>query len=328
MTSLMTSTETPPTVETIQAAHDRIKPYIHQTPLMTSRALNEMAGAHLFFKCENLQKGGAFKARGAINAVFSLSEDEARRGVVTHSSGNHAAALAIAARLRGIQAHIVAPSNAPAPKVAAIKNYGGDITFCAPTLADRERTTEQVIAATGAVLVHPYNNYRVIAGQGTCALELLKQVSEKLDFVLAPIGGGGLISGTAITMRALSPKTHVIGGEPLGADDAFRSKQAGTLIPQTDPRTIADGLRSSLGEKTFPIIRDCVDDIVTVTEEEIVEAMRHVWERMKIIIETSSAVPVAVALFRKLAGGEGKKIGIILSGGNVDLDHLPFQAKG
>lgn len=303
----------------------RIQPHIHRTPVMTSCSLDVMAGGRLFFKCENMQKGGAFKARGAIHAVLSLSDEEARRGVITHSSGNHAAALSIAAGIRGIKARIVVPSNAPAPKVAAIRNYGGEITFCEPTLAARETTTEKLMAGTGAVLIHPYNNDRVIAGAGTCALEFLGQMDEKLDFLLAPVGGGGLISGTAIATKSLSPKTKVIGCEPQGADDAWKSKRAGRIIPQTSPQTIADGLRSSLGEKTFAVIRELVDDIVTVSEEEIVSAMRHVWERMKIIIEPSSAVPVAAVLFQRIPAVQGRKVGIILSGGNVDLSQLPFQ---
>ncbi len=327
MSGIMTSRETRPDLQTIREAMERIQPHIHRTPVMTCRALNDMAGATLFFKCENFQRGGAFKARGATNAVFSLSEEEAHRGVVTHSSGNHGAALSLAARMRGVKAYIVVPSNAPPPKIGAIRSYGGEITFCKPTLKDREDTTDGVIAATHAILVHPYNNYTVIAGQGTCALELLQEVKEGFDVVLAPVGGGGLVSGTAITVKSLFPRTRVIGVEPRGADDAYRSKQAGRLIPQTNPQTIADGLRSSLGEKTFAIISDLVDEIITVSEEEIIDAMRHVWERMKIIIEPSSAVPVAAVLFRKIPDGAGKRISIILSGGNVDLDHLPFQSK-
>lgn len=287
--------------------------------------MNEMAGAQVFFKCENLQKGGAFKARGAINAVLSLDEAEAAKGVITHSSGNHGAALSMAARIRGIKAYIVVPSNTPAPKVGAIRNYGGEITFCKPTLEARESTTDELIAGTGAVLIHPYNDYRVIAGQGTCALELHEQVEEGLDMVLAPVGGGGLISGTSLAMKGLSPGTRIIGCEPTGADDAYQSKQAGKIIPQTNPHTIADGLRSSLGKKTFPIIQELVDEIVTVSDEEIIKAMRHIWERMKIIVEPSGAVPLAAALFKRVPGWAGKRIGIILSGGNVDLDHLPFK---
>lgn len=317
--------ETRPDLQTIREAHARIRPHIHRTAVMSSRTLNAMAGARLFFKCENLQKGGAFKARGAINAVLSLSEAEAQHGVVTHSSGNHAAALSMAAGIRDLKAYIVVPSNAPAPKVAAIRNYRGEITFCEPTLAARESTTKALISATGATLIHPYNNYQIIAGQGTCTLEFLEDTKGDLDFILAPIGGGGLISGTAICAKILLPQIKVIGCEPQGADDAWKSKQAGRIIPQTNPQTIADGLRASLGEKTFPIIQELVDDIITVSEEEIVQAMRHVWERMKLIIEPSSAVPVAAALFKKIHGAEGQRVGIILSGGNVDLMRLPFR---
>lgn len=243
--------EVRPDLETIRAALQRIRPHIHRTPVLTSRTMNEMAGAQVFFKCENLQKGGAFKARGAINAVLSLDEAEAAKGVITHSSGNHGAALSMAARIRGIKAYIVVPSNTPAPKVGAIRNYGGEITFCKPTLEARESTTDELIAGTGAVLIHPYNDYRVIAGQGTCALELHEQVEEGLDMVLAPVGGGGLISGTSLAMKGLSPGTRIIGCEPTGADDAYQSKQAGKIIPQTNPHTIADGLRSSLERRPF-----------------------------------------------------------------------------
>ncbi|MBZ5535641.1 MAG: pyridoxal-phosphate dependent enzyme [Acidobacteriia bacterium] len=325
MTTPTINAETQPGLETIREALERIRPHIHRTPVMTSRTMNEMAGAQVFFKCENLQKGGAFKARGAINAVLSLDETDAAKGVVTHSSGNHGAALSMAARIRGIKAYIVVPSNAPAPKVGAIRNYGGEITFCKPTLEARESTTDELVARTGAVLIHPYNNYRVIAGQGTCALEFIEQVEEGLDLLLAPVGGGGLISGTALAMKGLSPETWIIGCEPKGADDAFQSKQAGKIILQAHPQTVADGLRSSLGDKTFPIIQKLVDDIVTVSEDEIIEAMRHIWERMKIIVEPSGAVAVAAAIFKKAAGFADKRIGIILSGGNVDLDHLPFK---
>jgi threonine dehydratase len=325
---MITSTvnaEIRPDLEAIREAHQRVGPHIHRTPVLTSRTMNEMIDAQVFFKCENLQKGGAFKARGAINAVLSMDEADALKGVVTHSSGNHGAALSMAARIRGIKAYVVVPSNAPEPKVGAIRNYGGEITFCKPTLEARELTTDELMARTGAVLIHPYNNYRIIAGQGTCALEVHDQVEEGLDLLLAPVGGGGLISGTAIAMKSLSPGTRIIGCEPKGADDAFQSKQAGKLILQTHPHTIADGLRSSLGEKTFSIIQELVDDIVTVSEDEIIEAMRHVWERMKIIVEPSAAVPVAAALSRKIPGSAGKRMGIILSGGNVDLEHLPFK---
>jgi threonine dehydratase len=270
-----------------------------------------------------MQKVGAFKFRGACHAVSLLDEARAARGVATHSSGNHAAALSLAARIRGIPAHIVMPENAPAVKKRAVAAYGGDIVFCRPTLADREATLEKVIQRTGAEFVHPYNDYRVIAGQATASLELLADVPE-LDFVLTPVGGGGLLSGTALTVTAVSPGTVVLGSEPLGADDACRSLKAGHIIPQTDPRTVADGLRTSLGEKTFDIIHRLVKEILTVGEEGIVRAMRLVWERMKIIVEPSAAVPLA-AVLEHPARFRGCRVGIIFSGGNVDLDRLPWN---
>jgi threonine dehydratase len=279
-----------------------------------------MAGASLFFKCESFQKTGAFKFRGACNAVFSLSDEEASRGVVTHSSGNHAAALSLAARKRGVTARIVMPSNAPQVKVDAVRGYGGIITFCEPTLESRESTAEKVIQKTSAVFIHPYNDNRIIAGQGTAALELLEEITD-LDFLLAPVGGGGLLSGTAIAAKGLNPRIKVIGCEPKNADDAYQSIKAGRIIPSENPNTIADGLRTSLGDKTFPIIRDLVDDILLAKEEEIVTAMRHIWERMKIVVEPSAAVPLAV-LLSKQHDVAGKKIGVILSGGNVDFSRF------
>ncbi|MFC1547662.1 pyridoxal-phosphate dependent enzyme [Candidatus Neomarinimicrobiota bacterium] len=309
-------------LEDIQSAAARIQPYVHYTPVLTCSSLDQMAGAQLFFKCENLQKAGAFKFRGASNAVFSLSEEEARNGVATHSSGNHGAALSLAARLRGIPAHIVMPSTAPRIKQAAVKGYGGIITTCEPTLASRESTLEEVVERTGATFIHPYNNLRVIAGQGTCAVEFLDQIPD-LDMVIAPVGGGGLLSGTAVSVSELSPGTKVVGAEPANADDAYRSLKAGTIIPSKDPQTVADGLRTSLGELTFAVISKRVERIITVSEEAIIRAMRHVWERMKIIIEPSSAVAVAVALEGEL-DLSSKRVGIIISGGNVDLDRLPW----
>ena len=306
-----------PTLNDIREAHQRILPFIHQTPVLTCTALNEIVDARLFFKCENFQKVGAFKFRGACNAIFSLSDDEASRGVVTHSSGNHAAALALAARKRGITARIVMPSNAPKVKIDAVKNYGGIITFCEPTLASRESTATKVIAETGATMIHPFNNYTIIAGQGTAALELMEEVND-LDYILAPVGGGGLLSGTAIAAKALNPKIKVIGCEPQNADDAFRSVKAGKIIPPEDPNTIADGLKTSLGDKTFPIIRELVDEIVLVTEDQIITAMRYIFERMKIIVEPSSAVPFG-ALISNHLNISNKKVGIIISGGNVDF---------
>ncbi len=301
----------------IQKAHQQIRSHIYKTPVLTCSSIDKMVGAQLFFKCENFQKVGAFKFRGATNAVLSLTNNEAQRGVVTHSSGNHAAALALAARRRGIAAHIVMPKNAPPVKVAAVKNYGGCITFCEPTLASREETAHQIIAETGATMIHPYNNYHIIAGQGTAAVELLDEVPD-LDFILAPVGGGGLLSGTAIAAKNIKPRIKVIAGEPERADDAFQSIKAGKIIPPENPSTIADGLKTSLGDKTFPIIQKYVDEILLASEEEIIAAMRTIFERMKIIIEPSSAVPFAVVLFKKLLA-PGKKVGIIFSGGNVDF---------
>ena len=315
----MTST---PTLDDIRRAHARIQPHVHRTPLITSALLDAEGGAHVFFKCENLQKAGAFKSRGACNAVFSLSEAEARRGVVTHSSGNHAAALARAARIRGIQAHIVMPTNSPKPKQHAVAGYGARIIFCEPTLEARERTCAAVIAETGGTLIHPYNDLRIIAGQATAAVELLEQAPD-VDFVLAPVGGGGLLSGTALAVKALRPAARVIGTEPAQADDAFESLRAGRIV--TKPvSTIADGLRTMLGELTFPIIQQHVDEILTVSEAGIVRAMRRIWEFAKVVVEPSGAVPFA-AVLEHPDRFAGKRVGIILSGGNVDLDALPWQ---
>jgi threonine dehydratase len=311
-----------PTFADIQQAAERIRPYAHRTPVFTCRSLNDMLGADFYFKCENFQKVGAFKFRGACNAVFSLSDEEARRGVATHSSGNHGAALALAARLRDIPAHIVMPSNAPAIKQAAVSGYGGRIVFCEPTQAARESTLADVAQETGANFVPPYNDARVIAGQGTAALEFCQDMAG-LDVMMAPVGGGGLISGTALTVAALSSGTRVIAAEPAGADDAYRSLLSGQIQPSLNPQTIADGLRTSLGDLTFAIIQQHVEQIVTVSETAIIDAMRHVWERMKIVIEPSAAVPVA-ALLEKHIDLSGLRVGIILSGGNADLDHLPW----
>lgn len=306
-----------PDLQDVRAAHRRIGAHVAKTPVLTCTALDRMAGARLFFKCENFQKVGAFKFRGACNAVFSLSDEEASRGVVTHSSGNHAAALALAARKRGISARIVMPSNAPPVKTAAVKGYGGIITFCEPTVASRETTAAHVVKETGATFIHPSNDYRIIAGQATAALELVEEI-ETLDFILAPVGGGGLLSGTAIAAKALNPRIKVIGCEPKNADDAYRSMKAGRIIPSENPNTIADGLRTSLGDKTFPIIRDLVDEILLATEEEIITAMRHIFERMKIVVEPSAAVPLAVLLSNQLNVAD-KNVGVIISGGNVDF---------
>lgn len=315
-----------PTIKEIHAAAERIGPYAHRTPILTCASLDQKVNATVFLKCENLQKVGAFKFRGACNAVFSLSEAQAARGVATHSSGNHAQAIALAARLRGIPAYVVMPDNAPAVKQAAVAGYGGQITLCEPTLEARERTLARVIAQTGAVEIHPYNNYQVIAGQGTAALELVSDIPD-LDVVLAPVGGGGLLSGTAITVNAISPKTRVIAAEPEMADDAYRSFQAGFIIPSTNPKTMADGLLTSLGALNFPIIKQRVEQVVTVSENGILNSMKYIWERAKIVIEPSAAVPVGVLWERKL-DLTGLRIGIILSGGNVDLEKLPWSVSG
>ena len=306
----------------IESAHQIVQKYAHRTPVLTSSSINKIVGSELFFKCENFQKVGAFKFRGACNAVFSLSEKDARKGVATHSSGNHAAALALAARMRGIEAHIVMPDNSPEIKKKAVAGYGANITFCEPTLLARESTLAKVIAETGATEIHPYNNFNVIAGQGTVAKEMIEDFGE-FDIIMAPVGGGGLLSGTALSTKYLLPGCRVIAAEPSGADDAFRSFQAKKIIPSVNPKTIADGLLTSLGDRTFAIIMDKVDDIVTVSEEKIAEAMRMIWERMKIIVEPSSAVPLAAILEGKV-NIQNKKVGIILSGGNLDLGKLPF----
>jgi threonine dehydratase len=312
------------TLNDIQKAAQRIQPYIHRTPVLTSRSLNANVGAQVYLKCENMQKVGAFKFRGACNAVFSLGDEEAARGVCTHSSGNHAQALALAAKLRGISAYIVMPDNAPDVKKSAVAGYGGQITFCAPTLKAREATLTRIYESTGAHVVHPYNDNRVIAGQGTAALELLQDVPD-LDVIIVPVGGGGLLSGASIAAAESKTGIRVIAGEPEMADDAYRSLQAGTIIPSAHPKTIADGLLTSLGTLTFPIIQQRVEQIVTVSEQGIIDAMRFVWERLKIIIEPSAAVAVGV-LWEKKIDLKGLKVGVILSGGNVDLQRLPWQS--
>lgn len=312
-----------PTINDILEAAERIKPYAHRTPVLTNESLNQQVNAQVFLKCENLQKVGAFKFRGACNAVFSLTDEEAIRGVSTHSSGNHAAALALAARMRGIPAYIVMPSNAPQVKKDAVAGYGGRITFCEPTLKARESTLDGIRLDTGATVVHPYNDERVIAGQGTAALELLEDVPD-LDVIIAPVGGGGLLSGTSIAATEIKKGIRVLAGEPEMADDAFLSMKAGEIIPSVSPKTIADGLLTSLGALTFPIIQKNVEQIVTVSEAGIIASMKFVWERAKIIIEPSSAVAIGV-LWEKKIDLSRLKIGIIISGGNVDLEKLPWQ---
>lgn len=313
---------TPPTFKDVREAHQRIAENAHRTPVLSSRQANKKTGGKLFFKCENFQKVGAFKFRGASNAILSLSSQEAKKGVATHSSGNHAQALALAAKLREIPAYVVMPENAPKVKIQAVKSYGAEITFCKPTLDAREATLAQVVKKTGATFIHPYNNARIIAGQGTAAVELLEDYPD-LDLIIVPVGGGGLLSGTALAAKAMNPKITVIGVEPAQADDAFQSFKSGKLIPVQNPDTIADGLRTSLGALPFSIIQKQVDDIITVSEASIVNAMRYVWERLNMIIEASSAVPLA-AVFDGKINVKGKKAGIIISGGNVDLDNLPW----
>ena len=308
--------------QSISDAAQKIAPYIHRTPIISSSQINEIAAADLYFKCENFQKAGAFKARGAHNAIFSLSDAEAKKGVITHSSGNHAGALSLAAKNREIPAFVVMPSTAPKVKVAAVKAYGGIVTFCEPTLEAREQMLEKIQAQNQAIEVHPYNNENIIAGQATAALEIAKDMQP--DLIIAPVGGGGLLAGTALSTHYFLPGTKVIAAEPKGADDAWQSFHAGKIIPSVKPKTIADGLLTSLGGLTYPIIRDYVDDIITVEEASIIKAMRLVWERMKIIIEPSSAVPLAAVLENKNRF-RGMKIAIIVSGGNIDLNKLPWQ---
>jgi threonine dehydratase/serine racemase len=317
----------PVTLAAVRSAAEEISGLAHRTPVATCSTLDRLAGRSLFFKCEHLQKAGAFKFRGACNAVRKLDADRAARGVVTHSSGNHAQALALAAQLRGIPAHVVMPRTASPVKRRAVEGYCGHVVPCEPTLAAREATAERVLAETGGTFIHPYNNVDVIAGQGTVALELLEQVPG-LDALVAPVGGGGLVSGICLAARALHPKIRIFAAEPAGADDAARSKTAGKLLPQTSPHTIADGLLTSLGELTWPVIRDEVERVVTVREEEIIQAMRLAWERAKLMIEASSAVAVACVLsdeFRALQGIQ--RVGIVLSGGNVNLDQLPWTGR-
>jgi threonine dehydratase len=314
-------------LDSIRTAHERIRPYIHRTPVLTSERLDgaSPATAGLFFKCENFQKIGAFKARGATNAVFALDDATARRGVATHSSGNHGAALARAAKLRGVAAHIVMPSNSAKVKVRAVESYDAHIIFCEPTEQSRETTCAQVIKKTGATLIHSFENENVMAGQGTAGVELLEEVSD-LDLVMCPVGGGGLLSGTAIAAKSMRPKIKVIAVEPANADDAAQSFRAGRRIVTEKKFTIADGLRTNIGQPNFAIVQRYVDDIVTVSEEAIVSAMRTIWETMKIVIEPSAAVPYA-AILERVIDVNGKRVGIILTGGNVDLDALPWSCR-
>ena len=311
-------------IDEVRAAAGRILPFTQRTPVQTCATISRLAGREVYFKCELFQKVGAFKFRGACNAVMKLSAAAASRGVVTQSSGNHGQALALAAKLRGIPAHIVMPTNTSAAKINAVREYGARVIFCEPTLQSREATVEQVTKETGGIYIPPYNHRDVIAGQGTVALEFLEQVPA-LEAIIAPVGGGGLLSGICVAVKAINPGIRIFAGEPVGADDASRSKQAGKLLPQTSPETMADGLRTSLGELTWPFVRDDVEQVFTVAEDSIARTMRLMWERAKLMIEPSSAVPVAAVLsdeFKALPGLS--RVGIVLSGGNVDLDHLPW----
>ena len=315
-----------PAFKDIEAASRLISPHVHRTPVLTSKQLDAISGARLFFKCENFQKVGAFKFRGATNAVLNLTEGQRAAGVVTHSSGNHAAALAHAAVSRGVKAFIVMPSSAPEVKKRAVAGYGAEITFCEPTLAAREAAAAEVIGRTGATMIHPYDNFYIIAGQGTAAMELADEIADP-DAVIAPVGGGGLLSGSAITIRHMAPPAKIYGAEPLLADDAARSLRTGAIQPALPPHTIADGLLTSLCERTFTVIKNNVDDILTVTEEQIIAAMTLMWTRMKIVVEPSSAVPLAAVLAKRELFS-GKKVAIIVSGGNADLSKLPFGQHG
>ncbi|MAP84219.1 MAG: serine dehydratase [Candidatus Marinimicrobia bacterium] len=311
-----------PVLQDVQNTSKQITPFVHRTPVLTSQSVNSIIDGEVFFKCENFQKTGSFKMRGASNAVLSLSEEESKRGVVTVSSGNHGAALACAAKLNGMKSHVVTPKNTQQVKIDAMKGYGANLIYCEPSVESRESTFINIQEKTGAIPIHPYNDYRVITGAGTVALEIIDEVKD-LDFILVPIGGGGLISGTGVVVSSLRPNTKLLGVEPESADDALRSIKSGEIVPSDYPPTIADGLRSSLGEKTFPMIQKFVDDIQTVSEEEIISSMRFVWERMKIIVEPSSAVTMA-AVLNNPASFRGKKTGVIFSGGNIDLSHLPW----
>lgn len=311
-----------PSLLDLQKAHELIKPFIHHTPVLTSQSINELAGCEIYFKCENFQKIGAFKARGGMNAVLNLSKDEQQKGIATHSSGNHAQAIALAAKAVGTKAYIVMPNNAPEIKKKGVLALGGEIIECEPTLEAREKTVQEVIKRTGATFIHPYNNYDVIAGQATATIELIAEVSH-LEVIMAPVGGGGLLSGTALATHYLLPDAEVIAGEPEGAADAILSFKSGKIEQAPFIKTIADGLMANLGDKTLEIIRLYVKDIILVSDEEIIAAMRLIWERLKIVIEPSCAVPFA-ALLKQKERFSGKRVGIILTGGNVDLEKLPF----
>lgn len=311
-----------PKKEDILAAEKRIHDYVHRTPVFTSNQLNEMLGVNVYFKCENLQKVGAFKMRGASNAVLSLSKAQLKKGVATHSSGNHAQAVALTAKLAKIPAYIVMPQNAPEVKVEAVKRYGAEIIFCESNLKAREETLNDILNKTGATFIHPYDNYDVIAGQATCAKEMIED-TDHLKAIFAPIGGGGLMAGTLLSSQYFGHKIPIIGAEPQGADDAYRSWKAGKLIPMENPDTIADGLRTSVGKRNFPIIQKYIKDIVTVSDAEIIEAMRLIFNYLKLVVEPSGAVPFA-SMMKTAEKYKGEKVGVILCGGNVDLKKLPF----
>jgi threonine dehydratase len=311
-----------PTSESIIAAHERIKKYVHNTPIMSSEAINNLTGANIIFKCENFQKVGAFKMRGATNAVLSLDKKELENGVATHSSGNHAAALSLAAKKMNIPSYIVMPETAPAIKKKAVENYGGQITYCRPNQQARESALEYIVKTTSATFIHPYDNYKIIEGQATCAKEVYED-DNKLDFIITPVGGGGLLSGTCLSTKYFSPETKVIGAEPEGADDAFRSIRDKRIYPSINPKTIADGLLTSFSEKTYRIVLEHVEKIILASDLQIINSMRIIWERMKIIVEPSSAVTLAVVL-NNPSLFKHKKVCCVLSGGNVDLKNLPW----
>ena len=310
------------TLKDIEAAHERIRPHVHRTPVFTNNSLNELSGAELYFKCDNFQKAGSFKIRGATNTVEQLTIEELNRGVATTSSGNHGAALSMAVTRRGGKTKVVMPNNTPKIKINNVERNGGEVVWCEPEQESRESVLKELIEKTGAVVVHPYNDERIMAGQGTCAKELLEDHPE-LDVIVSPVSGGGLLSGTLLSSKALNTDIQVFGAEPAEADDAYRSLKLGKIVPNETINTICDGLRAQIGGLTFPVISDLVDDIITVTEEEIIDSMRMIWERLKMIVEPSSSITLGAVLKNK-DKFNGKKVGLIISGGNVDLDHLPW----
>jgi len=310
------------TLKDIEAAHERIRPLIHRTPVFTNSSLNKLSGAELYFKCDNFQKAGSFKIRGATNTVEQLTIEELSRGVATTSSGNHGAALSMAVTRRGGKTKVVMPNNTPEIKINNVERNGGEVVWCEPEQESRESVLKDLIEETGAVVVHPYNDERIMAGQGTCAKELLEDYPD-LDTIVSPVSGGGLLSGTLLSSKALKADIQVFGAEPAEADDAYRSLKLGKIVPNETINTICDGLRAQIGGLTFPVISDLVDDIITVTEEEIIDSMRMIWERLKMIVEPSSSITLGAVLKNK-DKFNGKKVGLIISGGNVDLDHLPW----